>query len=89
MPMDGSKGDVNLRVNTHIKGKSSPSHLPWAFLVAQRIKSLPAVWEIGVRSLGWEDPLEKEIVTHRSILAWRIPKDRGACWAIVHSVSKS
>ena len=42
-----------------------------ASLVAQRLKSLPAMWEIWVRSLGGEDPLEKEIATHSSILAWR------------------
>ena len=34
---------------------------------------LPAVWETQVRSLGWEDPLEKEMATHSSILAWRVP----------------
>ena len=44
-----------------------------ASLVAQLVKSLPAVQETWVRSLGWEDPLEKEMVTHSSILAWRIP----------------
>ena len=44
-----------------------------ASLVAQRLKRLPPMWEIRVRSLGREDPLEKEIVTHSSILAWRIP----------------
>ena len=42
-------------------------------LVAQVIKSLPAVWETQVRSLGREDPLEKEMATHSSILAWTIP----------------
>ena len=42
-------------------------------LVAQRVKHLPARQEIWVRSLGWENPLEKEITTHSSILAWRIP----------------
>ena len=42
-------------------------------LVAQRLKRLPAMWETWVRSLGWEDPLEKEMATHSSILAWRIP----------------
>ena len=41
-------------------------------LVAQRIKHLPAMQETRVRSLGWEDPLEKEMATHSSILAWRI-----------------
>ena len=44
-----------------------------ASLVAQRIKRLPAMQETRVRSLGWEDPLEKEMATHSSILAWRIP----------------
>ena len=41
------------------------------------------------RSLGWEDPLEKEMATHSSILAWRIPMDRGAWWATVHGITKS
>ena len=41
--------------------------------MAQRLKCLPAMWETWVRSLGWEDPLEKEMATHSSILAWRIP----------------
>ena len=45
----------------------------WASLVAHRLKRLPAMWETSVLSLGWEDPLEKEIATHSSILAWRIP----------------
>ena len=44
-----------------------------AFLVAQRIKRLPAKQETRVQSLGWEDPLEKEMATHSSIPAWRIP----------------
>ena len=43
------------------------------FLMAQLVKNLPAVWETWVRSLGWEDPLEKGKATHSSILAWRIP----------------
>ena len=42
-------------------------------LVAQMVKRLPAIRETQVRSLGWEDPLEKEMATHSSILAWRIP----------------
>ena len=42
-------------------------------LVAQRLKHLLAMWETWVWSLGWEDPLEKEMATHSSILAWRIP----------------
>ena len=44
-----------------------------ASLVAQRLKHLPAMWETWVRSLGWEDPLEKEMAAYSSILAWRIP----------------
>ena len=44
-----------------------------ASLVAQRLKHLPAMWETWVRSLSQEDPLEKEMATHSSILAWRIP----------------
>ena len=47
--------------------------LNWASLVAQRLKRLPLIQETWVRSLGWEDPLEKEMTTHSSILAWRIP----------------
>ena len=41
--------------------------------MAQRLKRLPAMQETWVRFLGWEDPLEKEMATHSSILAWRIP----------------
>ena len=41
-------------------------------MVAQMLKCLPAMWETWVRSLGWEDPLEKEMATHSSVLAWRI-----------------
>ena len=45
----------------------------WASLVAQRVKNLPAMQETQVRSLGQEDPLEKEMKTHSSILTWEIP----------------
>ena len=41
--------------------------------MAQLVKNLPAIWETWVRTLGWEDPLEKGKATHSSILAWRIP----------------
>ena len=41
--------------------------------MAQTVKCLPTIWETQVRSLGQEDPLEKEMATHSSILAWRIP----------------
>ena len=45
----------------------------WASFVAQLVKNLPAMQEICVQSLGWEDPLEKGKATYFSILAWRIP----------------
>ena len=45
----------------------------WDSLLVQRLKRLPAMWENWVRSLGREDPLEKEMPTHSSILAWKIP----------------
>ena len=44
-----------------------------ASLVAQMVKHLPAMWETWVRSLGQEDPLEKKMTTHSSVLAWKIP----------------
>ena len=60
----------------------------WASLVAQMVKNPTAVQETWVRSLGWEDPLEEGTATHSSILAWRIPVDRGAWWQ-VHGIAKS
>ena len=53
------------------------------------VKNPPATWETWVRSLGWEDPLEKGTAIHPSILPWRIPMDRGAWRATVHGVAKS
>ena len=53
------------------------------------VKNPPARQETWVRSLGWEDPLEKGIATHSNILAQRIPMDRGAWQATVHGVAKS
>ena len=53
------------------------------------VKNPPAMQETWVRSLGWEDPLEKGKATHSSILAWRIPMDRGTWQAAVHRVAKS
>ena len=49
------------------------SIVPWTSLVAQMVKRLPTMQETQVQSLGWEDPLEKEMATHSSILAWKIP----------------
>jgi len=50
-----------------------PLQYSWASLVAQLVKNLPTVQDTWVRSLGWEDPLEKGMAIHSSILAWRIP----------------
>ena len=47
--------------------------MPVGFLVAQMVKNLPAAQETWVQSLGWEDPLEKEVAAHSSILAWEMP----------------
>ena len=48
-------------------------HFKWAFLVDQTVKTSPAMQKTGVRFLGWEDILEKEMATHSSLLAWEIP----------------
>ena len=50
-----------------------PLQYSWASLVAQLVKNPPATRETPVRSLGWEDPVEKGKATHSRILAWRIP----------------
>ena len=55
------------------EGIDYPLQYCWASLVAQLAKNPPAMREIWVRYLGWEDPLEKGKATHSSILAWRIP----------------
>ena len=71
------------------EGMSYPSQYSWASLVAQTVENPPAMWEIWVHSLSWEDPLEEGMATHSSILAWRILMDRGAWRAAVHGVAKS
>ena len=55
------------------EGINYPLQYSWASLVAQLVKNLPAMWEMWVWSLGWEDPLEKETASHSSTLDWRIP----------------
>ena len=52
------------------------------------VKNPPAMQETHVQSLGWEDPLEKGMATHSSILAWEIPWTEGAWWATVHGITK-
>ena len=61
--------------------------ISWASLVAQLVKNPPAMQETWVRTLGWEDPLEKEKATHSSILAWRIPwtEEPGRLWSMGHT----
>ena len=52
------------------------------------VKNLPSMWETHVRSLGGEDPLEKEMATYSSFLTWRVPLAREAWWATVHGGRK-
>ena len=59
-----------------------------ASLVTHGVKNPPAMQETGVQSLGQEDPLEKEMATHSSILAWKLSTDRGAWWATVPGVTR-
>ena len=74
--------DVSLVASSHLHAESGPEQ--WSLLPLY----VP-VQETWVGSLGWENPLEKGIAPHSSILAWRIPMDRGAWWATVHRVAKS
>ena len=60
-----------------------------ASLMAPIVKNLPAMQETQVRFLGWEDPLEKGMTTHSSVLAWRIPWTEEPSGAAVHGVAKS
>ena len=69
--------------------KMIPStYLYICLLVAQTVKSLPAMQETWVRFLNQKDPMKKEIATHSSTLTWRIPMDGGAWQATVHGVAK-
>ena len=74
----GDRGSIPGSGSSHGEGIGCPLQCSWASLVAQIVKNLPALWETWVCSLGWEDPLEKGMATHSSILVWRIPMDRGA-----------
>ena len=65
------------------EGIGYPLQYSWASLEAQMVKNLHAMWETWVQFLGWEDPLEEDMATHSSILAWRILMDRGVWWATV------
>ena len=66
--------------------------LQLAFPCGSAVKNSPAVQEtqeMWVRFLGWEDPLEEDMATHSSILAWRLSMDRGAWWTTLHCVAES
>ena len=78
------------------RGSSWPRDWTQVSHIARRCLTLwvtreaqPAMQDTWVRSVGWEDPLEEGMETHSSILAWRIPMDRGAWWATVHGVTRS
>ena len=71
------------------EGIGYPLQYSWVSLMAQMVKNPPAMWETWVGSLGWEEPLEEGMATHSSILARRIPRDRGTWQATVHGVAKS
>ena len=74
---------------TRLKRFSSSSSR--GFPDGSAVKNPPAMqetWETWVQSLAWEDPLEEEMATHSSILAWKNPMDRGAWRATVHEVAK-
>ena len=67
------RGTWQATVHGVAKSQTRLSDFHFASLVAQLVKNLPAMQETWVRSLCWEDPLEKGMATHSSILAWRIP----------------
>ena len=66
-------GDFKEHISTININDNDNYNYNWASLVAQMVKNLPAVQETWVQFLGWEDLLEKEMATHSSILAWKIP----------------
>ena len=85
----GDPGSIPESGSSLGEGIGYPLQYSWTSLVAQLVKNLPAIRETWVWSLGWEDPLEEGMATHSSILAWRIPMDRGIWWATVHGAAKS
>ena len=72
--ISGDPGSIPGSGRSPEEGIGYPFQYSWASLVAQLVKNTPAMQETWVRSLGWEDPLEKGKATHFSILAWRIPR---------------
>ena len=71
------------------EGIGYPLQYYWASLVTQTVMNPLIIQETWVRSLGWEDPLEKGMATPSGILAWRIHMDKGARQATIQGVTKS
>ena len=71
----GDLGLIPVSGSSAGEGIGYPLQYSWPSLVAQLVKNLPAMQEIRVWSLGWEDPLEEGKATHSSIMTWRIPRD--------------
>ena len=69
----GDPGSIPGSGRSAREGKGYPFQYSWASLVAKLVKSLPAMWDTWVQSLGWEDRLAKGRATHSSIVAWRFP----------------
>ena len=86
----GSRKNINTNIEVGVsKGKVAMAQgWDWASLVAQTVKNFPAMQEIWVQYLGWEDPLEKGMAPYSSTLSLENSMDRGAWWAIVHEVSE-
>ena len=76
----GNPGSIPGSGRSTGEGIGYPLQYSWASFVAQLVKNLPVMQETWVRSLGWEDPLEKGKATHSSILAWRIPWTVSKSW---------
>ena len=67
-----------------VRGQINAFYSLWASLLAHVVKNLPVMRETWVRFLGWEDPLEKGMATHSSILAWTVPwtEEPGGLWSM-------
>ena len=74
----GDPGSIPGLGRSRGEGTGYPLQYSWASLVTQSVKNPPAMQDTWAQSLGWEDPLEEGMATHSSILAWRIPRNRGA-----------
>ena len=74
-PQDREESDMTeVTQDAHMQSILTDKHgMFWTSLTAQKVKNLPATQKTQVRSLGWEDPLEKRMATHYSIFTWRIP----------------